>query len=130
VSTENSMGVVEMSQGILRPASDQLRSEVAIVCELAARTLGAKSQVDWKSLTANYDRVRDLIAQVIPGCDNYNEKVRNPGGFYLPNAPREGRFDNTSTGKAHFTTNPLTEVRLRPGEFLMMTVRTHDQFNT
>src|SRR5690606_17646562 len=83
VSTENSMGVVGMSQGILKPASEHWMSEVAIVCALAARTLGAKSKVDWKGLRGNYDRIRDLIASVIPGCEYYNEKVRTPGGFYL-----------------------------------------------
>jgi molybdopterin-dependent oxidoreductase alpha subunit len=130
VSTENSMGVVEMSQGILKPASEHLRSEVAIVCDLAQRTLGDRSKIDWKSLANNYDAIRDLIAKVIPGCDNYNEKVRTPGGFYLPNAPRHGSFENTANGKGNFTTSPLTEVRLASNEFLMMTVRTHDQFNT
>jgi molybdopterin-dependent oxidoreductase alpha subunit len=130
VSTENSMGVVEMSQGILPPASEYLLSEPAIVCWLAERTLGKKSKIDWHALAANYDKIRDLIARTIPGCENYNQKVRNPGGFYLPNPPRRGSFENTPSGRAHFSTNPLTEIKLKPNEYIMMSVRTHDQFNT
>jgi len=130
VSTENSMGVVEMSQGILKPASEHLLSECAILCQLAAKTLGPKTKLDWHALRNNYDLIRDYIAKTIPGCDNYNEKVRHPGGFYLPNAPRRGNFENTSTGKANFSTHPLTEIKLAKNQFLMMTVRTHDQFNT
>src|SRR5262249_8160741 len=130
VTTENSMGVVESSRGRLAPASDHLMSEPAIVCRMAKETLGSKSTVDWDGLAANYDRIRDLIASCIAGCDDYNKKVRQPGGFYLPNAPREGRFDESATGKATFTIHPLPDHSLKPGELVMMTIRSHDQFNT
>ena len=129
VTTENSMGVVQSSRGRLNPAGEQLLSEPQIVARLAQATLGARSKVRWSWLTEDYDRIRDLIAQVLPGFENYNEKVRKPGGFYLPNAPREGRFP-TASGKARFTVHPLPDHRLRPGELLMMTVRSHDQYNT
>jgi anaerobic selenocysteine-containing dehydrogenase len=129
VSCENSMGVVQSSQGILPPASEHLQSEPAIVARLARATVGSRSAVDWEALAADYDRIRDLIARVVPGCDGYNEKVRRPGGFYLPNGPREGRFA-TPDARAHFTVHPLPDNRLEPGQFVMMTVRTHDQFNT
>jgi molybdopterin-dependent oxidoreductase alpha subunit len=129
VSTENSMGVVQSSAGTLEPASEQLRSEPAIVAGLARATLGARGGVDWEALAADYDRIRALIERVVPGFADYNARVRQPGGFYLPNGPREGTF-KTATGKANFTVHPLPERRLEPGQFLMMTVRTHDQFNT
>ncbi len=129
VTTENSMGVVQSSQGKMRPASPQLLSEVAIVARLAKATLGAKYSIDWEGLTANYDRIRDVIARVVPGFDNFNERVRKPGGFYLPNAPRDGEF-NTPGGTAKLTVNPLSDIKLEPGQLLMMTIRTHDQFNT
>ena len=129
VTTENSMGVVQRSQGKLEPASRQLLSEVAIVARLAKATLGAKSNVAWDELTANYDSIRASIERVIPGFDNYNERVRKAGGFYLPNKPRDGVYP-TTTGKARFRANPLGTLDLLPGELAMMTIRTHDQFNT
>lgn len=130
VTTENSMGVVETSQGILTPPSDQLLSEPAIVARLAKATLGPRSTVDWDALAANYDRIRDHIARVIPGCENYNDRVRKPGGFYLPNPPRDGNFAHTPTHKANFTVQPIPKRDLQPGQLVMTTVRTHDQFNT
>jgi anaerobic selenocysteine-containing dehydrogenase len=130
VTTENSMGVVEMSQGRLRPASSYLMSEPAIVCRMARATLGARTHVDWEGLAGNYDQVRDLIAACVAGCENYNQKVRQPSGFYLPNGPREGRFDGTPTKKANFTVHPLPDHTLAAGELVMMTIRSHDQFNT
>ena len=129
VSTENSMGVVQMSRGRMRPASDHLISEPEIVARLAQATLGARSKVRWSWLAEDYDRIRDLIAKVVPGTEGYNERVRKPGGFYLPNGPREGRFA-TATGKARFTVHPIPPHELRRGELLMMTVRSHDQYNT
>lgn len=129
VSTENSMGVVQMSRGSLAPASPHLLSEVAIVAQLASATLGARSTVPWPELADDYDRIRDRIARVVPGFENYNERVRQPGGFYLPNGPRAGAFP-TATGRARFTTHPLHELRVGPGQLVMMTIRTHDQFNT
>ncbi|MGL6075980.1 MAG: FdhF/YdeP family oxidoreductase [Fimbriiglobus sp.] len=129
VTTENSMGVVQRSQGQLAPASPELKSEVAIVAGVAQATLGDKSQIPWAKLTENYDGIRDLIEKVIPGFENYNTRVRLPGGFYLPNKPRDGDFP-TATGKARFTANTLPTLKLEAGQFVMMTVRTHDQFNT
>jgi len=128
VSVENSMGIVHASRGHLEPASPYLLSEPAIVARLAAATL-PDSPTDWLHLVEDYDRIRDLIEKVIPGFEDYNRRVRQPGGFYLPNGAREGRFD-TAVGKARFTINPLPEWRLQPGEFLLMTIRSHDQFNT
>lgn len=129
VSIENSMGVVQMSKGILPPCSSDLLSEPAIIARLAQATLGERSKVSWDQLVSNYDSVRDLIEQVIPGFENYNERVREPGGFYLPNGPREGRF-TTRTGKAHFTVTTVPNNALSADEYILMTVRSHDQFNT
>ena len=129
VSTENSMGVVQSSRGVLSPASPHLRSETAIVAGLAQATLGSRSTVDWESLVANYDQIRDCIERVIPGFENYNVRVRQGGGFYLPNMAREGKFE-TATGKANFTVHQIPHHQLAPGQFVMMTTRSHDQFNT
>jgi len=129
-SNENSMGIIEMSQGRLQPSSKSLMSEPAMICHIAARTLGAKSKIDWLSLVDNYDRIRDLIAKVIPGCDNYNEKVRQKYGFYLPNKPREGDFSGTKSGKANFMVVDLPKHNLERGQLVLTTVRSHDQFNT
>ena len=129
VSVENSMGVVHQSQGSLHPISEELRSEPAVVAGLARATLGGRSKVDWAHLTGDYDRIRDLIETVVPGFEQYNRRFREPGGFYLPNGPREGRF-TTSIGKARFTVHPVPDEPLGPGQLMMMTIRSHDQFNT
>ncbi|HEX5832653.1 MAG TPA: FdhF/YdeP family oxidoreductase [Pyrinomonadaceae bacterium] len=129
VTTENSMGVVQMSHGSLEPASSELLSEPQIVARLARATFEHRTTVAWEELAANYDLIRDSIERVLPGFENYNARVREPGGFYLPNAARERVF-KTLSGKAEFTVHPLPEHRLEPGQFLMMTIRSHDQFNT
>jgi len=129
VTTENSMGVVQMSRGTLEPASPHLLSEPRIVEKLATATLGNRSAVHWDELASNYDLIRERIERVIPGFDDYNLRVRRPGGFYLPNAARERVF-RTATGKANFTIHDLPFHQLAPDQFLMMTIRSHDQFNT
>ncbi|HYJ48108.1 MAG TPA: FdhF/YdeP family oxidoreductase, partial [Pyrinomonadaceae bacterium] len=129
VSCENSMGVVQSSRGSLEPASAHLLSEPMIVARLAAATLGARSRVDWLGLAGDYDLIRSAIARVVPGFEDYNRRVREPGGFYLPNGARERNF-KTASGRAHFTVHPLPRHELRAGQFLMMTIRSHDQFNT
>ncbi|HEY6803363.1 MAG TPA: FdhF/YdeP family oxidoreductase, partial [Pyrinomonadaceae bacterium] len=129
VSTENSMGVVQMSQGTLEPASEHLLSEPDIVGCLARATLGDRTTVDWRQLTADYDLIREKIEHVVPGFEDYNSRVRMPGGFYLPNGPRRRVF-NTDNGKAKFTVHQLPDHEIGPGQLLMMTIRSHDQFNT
>ncbi len=129
VSVENSMGVVHSSEGILPPFSDKLKSEPAIIAGIAKATLKDKSTADWDHLVKDYDHVRDAIEKVIPGFDNYNERVRERGGFYLPNSAREQKF-TTQSGKAHFTLNKVPQTTLKNDEYIMMTIRSHDQFNT
>lgn len=128
VSTENSMGIVQSSQGTKKPASEQLKSEVRIVAELAAATL-SESGIDWIGYADNYDLIRESISRVIPGFEDYNLKVRKEGGFYLPNGARVRQF-NTVSGKAQFSCNELPAHTRNPGEYIMMTIRSHDQFNT
>jgi molybdopterin-dependent oxidoreductase alpha subunit len=129
VSTENSMGVVQISHGSLAPASPELLSEPQIVARLAKATLEHRTTVDWDALASDYDKIRDAIERVVPGFENYNTRLRKPGGFYLPNAARERVF-NTASGKAVFTIHPLPDHNLAPDQYLMMTIRSHDQFNT
>ncbi len=125
VSVENSMGVVHSSQGVLKPVSKKLKSEVAIVTGIAEATWG--QEWPWQHWCENYDHIRDLIAQVIPGFEHYNQRLNQPQGFYLPNVAREGSF---KSGKAHFSVVKTPRHQLESDEFLMMTVRSHDQFNT
>ncbi len=131
ISTENSMGVVQSSKGILKPVSDKLLNETHIVCRMAKATLGQRSVVDWDLFENNYDAVRDAIAACIPGFEDYNEKVRQPGGFYLPNGPREGKFKSTSShNHAAFSVTSVPLNQLADDEYAMASTRTHDQFNT
>lgn len=129
VTVENSMSVVHRSQGHLRPASPALRSEVAIICELATAVFGSRHGIDWLALRDNYDRIRDHIEATIPGFEQFNQRVRATDGFILPNTARERSFV-TDTARANFLVSPLPTHTLRPGELMMMTIRTHDQFNT
>ena len=129
VTTENSMAIVQASRGVLDPASPALLSEPRIVARLARATLGSRSTVPWEELAGNYDAIRDAIERVIPIFERYNERVRVPGGFHLPNAARERRF-LTETGKARFTVHALPAIALQPGQLILTTVRAHDQFNT
>lgn len=129
VTVENSMGVVHPSHGRVEPAGPQLLSEPAIVARLAVATLGDRTTVPWMWLAADYDRIRDAIERVVPGFENYNRRVRQPGGFALPNPVRDRVFP-THDGKAHFTASPLTGLSIASGELVLMTIRSHDQFNT
>ena len=116
--------------GDLMPCSPHLLSEVAIVCGLASATLGSRSSISWEDMAADYDRIRDRIEQVIPGFDDFNLRVRKKGGFYLPNNTHQGDFWPTYTGKANFTVNQAACHQLAKNRYLMMTIRTHDQYNT
>ena len=129
VTVENSMSVVHRSEGHREPASPELRSEPAIVAGISRAVLGARSRVAWQELVADYDRIRERIARVVPGFEGMNERVRRPGGFTLPSGARTRRFE-TPSGRAHFTVHPLPQILLLPGQLLLTTLRSHDQFNT
>ena len=131
ISTENSMGVVQSSKGILDPISDRMMNETRIVCGVAKATLGSRSVIDWDKYANSYDAIRDLIEQCIPGFEDYNKRVREPGGFYLPNGPREGKFITEEfVDKAPFTLTDLPVHHLADDEYMMASIRSHDQFNT
>ncbi len=127
VSVEDSMGLVHASRGRAEPASEHLCSEPAIVAGIGAALFGA-APVDWPALGADYGRVRGLVARVVPGFEDFDARLRR-GGFALPNAARQRVWD-TETGRARFTVHPVPRRQLGPGELLMMTVRSHDQYNT
>lgn len=130
VSVEDSMSMVHLSRGSLTPPSEHLRSEVAIVCQLARAVLGPDHPVPWETLVDDYDRIRDAIADVVPGCADYNTRVRAPDGFQLPHPPRDSREFPTTTGKANFTNEPLQWVPVPEGRLVLQTLRSHDQYNT
>jgi molybdopterin-dependent oxidoreductase alpha subunit len=129
VSVEDSMSTVRRSQGRLAPASPQVRSEPAIVAGLARALLGPADAIPWEDLVADYDRIRERIARVVPGFADMNRRVREPGGFVLPSGARTRSFE-TPTGRVPFALVPLPRFDLGPGELLLMTIRSHDQFNT
>ncbi len=130
VSVEDSMSMVHLSRGSLHPPGDEVRSEVAMVCQLARVLLGPDHPVPWEQFNSDYDTIRDAIADVVPGCDDYNRRVRQPDGFQLPHGPRDSREFPTSTGKANFSVNPLEWVQVPEGRLVLQTLRSHDQYNT
>ena len=131
VTVENSMGVVHRSEGKLRPCSPHVRSEPWIVCELAKATLApARRVLDWSRLSEDYDAIRELIAKTLPAFANFNTRVRSDIPFYLPNPVRDERAFPTPDRKAHFSVNQQLPVMPAKDELVLMTVRSHDQYNT
>ena len=129
VTVENSMGIVHQSRGGLQPASGELKSEPWIVANLS-NALFDNSPLNWTELSGNYDNIRDLMERSLSGFDNYNKRVRQENGFLLPNPPRDSRTFSTPSGKAHFTTHELPNVSIPKDRYVMMTIRSHDQYNT
>lgn len=128
VTVENSMGVVHQSKGSFKPASSHLLSEHAIITGVANATFKDNS-VQWTEMADDYSVVRDHIAATIAGFENFNERVKNPSGFYLPNGARSRSF-TTANKKAKFTHNPIPKRKIAVGNYIMMTIRSHDQYNT
>jgi len=130
VTVENSMGVVTRSEGRRPPASEFLRSETRLVAELAEAVLGARTTVRWREMADDYHLVRDRIAQTVPGFTDFSDRICEDGQLELPHAVRDQlKFDNAA-GKALFTVHSITPPDIPEGCYLMMTIRSHDQFNT
>ncbi|MDO6694284.1 FdhF/YdeP family oxidoreductase [Aliiglaciecola sp. 3_MG-2023] len=129
ITVENSMGVIQTSHGKIPPASDLLKSEVDIIAQLAQQTLKNDS-VNWLALRDDYRLIRDHIANVIPGFENFNQRIDELGEFVLPNGVRDARNFVTATGKANFMVHSIDNIDVPEDCLLMMTIRSHDQFNT
>jgi molybdopterin-dependent oxidoreductase alpha subunit len=128
-TVEDSMGIVNPSRGLLRPASSDLLSETAIIGRLAEAVLGSRSKIPWDRWVADFDLIRDEIAEVVPGFERFNERIKK-GIFYLPNPPRDLREFQTDSRRAAFHAFPLTAFTVPQGEYILTTIRSHDQFNT
>ncbi|MFY0654766.1 MAG: FdhF/YdeP family oxidoreductase [Cyclobacteriaceae bacterium] len=129
VTVENSMGKVHRSQGKLKPTSDKLLSEPEIVARMADAYFEGNSKINWQSLGTDYDLIREKISEVICGFEEYTVKSKG-SGFYLPNNARSGDFSKLSGGKAQFSFCGLPNHNLTEAPFILMTIRSHDQFNT
>lgn len=132
ITVEDSMSMVHASRGFLNPPSDQVMSEPAIIAGIAKATLGARSAVDWDALAADYSLIRNGIEAVFPNFEGYNDRIKLPGGFQLPN-PAAMRVWKTPTGKANFMVFPGLEedaTTSDPDVLRMMSLRAHDQYNT
>lgn len=131
ITVEDSMSMVHASSGKLKPASPLIRSEPAIVAGMARATL-KQTKVNWMELVTDYDLIRELIEQTIPGFDNYNDRIRVPGGFRMPLPPIQ-RIWPTATGKAMFSVfDGVDENAKGEGDNVLrlITLRSHDQYNT
>lgn len=131
VSVEDSMSMVHLSTGMNVPASPWLKSEPAIIAGVASATL-PHSRTPWASLVADYDRIRDRIAEVVEGFTDFNRRLAQPGGFHLRNSAREREW-RTADGRARFLAPawPYGSVPAPDaGVLQLMTVRSHDQYNT
>ncbi|MBE8472181.1 FdhF/YdeP family oxidoreductase [Streptomyces justiciae] len=129
MTVEDSMSEVHATRGRLAPASPHLLSEVSIITRLARKVLGSSPDVPWADFETDYDLVRDRIARVVDGFEDFNERVRRPGGFRLPN-PVNSREFRTPSGKAVFSVNAFTLLQAPKGHLVLQTLRSHDQWNT
>jgi molybdopterin-dependent oxidoreductase alpha subunit len=129
LTIEDSMGIINPSQGFFRPASPDLLSDVAIIANLAHATLGSRTTTNWLGFAADYNMIRDAISRVISGFENFNARLAKEKFFYLPNAAKH-RIFKTSSGKAKLSVCPIPKHDLKPEEFLLTTIRSHDQFNS
>jgi molybdopterin-dependent oxidoreductase alpha subunit len=129
LTVEDSMGIINPSRGFFRPASPDLLSDVAIIANLAHATLGSRTTTNWLGFAADYNLIRDAISRVIPGFENFNQRLAKEKFFYLPNGAKH-RIFKTSSGKAKLSVCPIPKHYLKPDEFLLTTIRSHDQFNS
>ena len=132
VTVEDSMSMVHASRGFLAPPSDTVLSEPAIIAGIAKATLGARSPVDWDAFAGDYSLIRNDIEKVFPDFEAYNDRIRQPGGFQLPNSAAM-RVWKTASGKANFLVFPGLEEDLAgddPDVLRLTTLRSHDQYNT
>jgi molybdopterin-dependent oxidoreductase alpha subunit len=129
LTVEDSMGIINPSQGFLPPASSELMSDVAIIANLAHATLGSRTTIKWLDFAGDYSLIRDGISRVIPGFENFNARIASEKFFYLPNAAKK-RIFKTSSGKAKLTVCPIPKHDLKTDELLLTTIRSHDQFNS
>lgn len=128
-TSEDTVGRINLSHGQLDPITDQVRSEVWVLCELGKRLLPA-SGIRWGSYQEDYDAIRDAIAQVIPGFADFNARIRAELSFLLPDPPRDSRSFPTASGKAQFQAQPLELLAVPPGRLILQTLRAHDQHNS
>ena len=129
ITVEDSMSEVHASRGRLDPASPHLLSEVAIIGRIARRVVGDKADVPWGAFEDDYNLIRDRIARVVPGFEDFNARVAEPGGFRLPNPVNEYRYP-TPSGKAQFTVNDHVDLAPPAGHLILQSLRSHDQWNT
>ncbi|XAS68175.1 FdhF/YdeP family oxidoreductase [Micrococcaceae bacterium Sec5.7] len=130
VSVEDTVCAVHASHGTVEPVAPRLLSEVAIVSRLAGKVVSPGIQADWAGFEGNYDLIRDHISHVVAGCEDYNARIRQEGGFVLANGPRDSRTFPTPTGKAMLTVNQLEHIERPARTLILQSMRSHDQFNT
>lgn len=135
VSMESSLAQFHGSRGHVKPASEHLRSEPAIVAGIAKATLDPNPKVPWDRWVGDYGLVRQAIEKTWPATfPNFNEKLFDPGGVTRPIAARERKW-NTRTGKANFIVPTQmfagkADSFDQPGVLQLITLRSNDQFNT
>jgi len=133
VTVEDSMGAVHASRGRLAPPAEDLPSEVEVVSRIAELLFPGRDnapRADWQALRGDYSRIRSHIESVVPGFENFEERVDKGRTLMLPNGPRDARKFATATGKARFTVNPVWYPQIPEGRVLLQTLRSHDQYNT
>lgn len=131
VTAEDTVCRINSSIGELDPVAPGLLSDVSVVCRLAERFLeGRGIDIDWRGFERHYDTIRDSIARVIPGFENFNSRMEKEISFVLAHGPRDSRTFPTATGKAQLTVHEDEHVKVPEGRLMLQTMRAHDQHNT
>src|SRR5207253_1297878 len=117
ITVEDAMSMVHISYGMKEPGSPRLRSECAILAGMAQATL-QDSKTPWQDYADDYDRIRDTMAQVLDGFEDFNTRARHPHGFRIAQPARERLFQ-TASGRAEFSSAPLPDD-VDPGKGRLM----------
>src|SRR6056297_1512653 len=129
LTMESSTGKVRQSKGLLKPASEHIKSEPEIIALLAHTYFRGNHSMNWYELGQDYNLIRELIDKTVKGFEKTSEQSKG-FGCYLPNNVRNRDFRMLPNGMAQLSITPLPDHQLKPDELLLMTIRSHDQFNT
>jgi molybdopterin-dependent oxidoreductase alpha subunit len=130
VSVEDLESIIRLSKGCVTPISNELQSDIEIISQIAKELFEDKNySIPWERFAIDYNFIRENIIKVIPEFGIFNE-INDEKKIYQLYNPIKDRNFLTDTKKAKFTINPISPIKLEHNQLLLMSIRSHDQFNT
>lgn len=127
-TTQESMfNYVRLSDGGIRRIA-AVRSEVALLADIAALLL-PDSPVDFAAFK-RHARVREAIAEVIPGMEALADIDVAREEFYVSGRVLHSPKFHTPDGRAHFVVPAASDTKEAGREFTLMSIRSEGQFNS